>query len=485
MNSPDLIELRWKNRVTGIASTAAGAELRVETPDGNYQLHCDWVIAADGARSSVRQLLGHSFEGVTFEEKFLIADVRVSADYPSDRRFWFQPLFDPGQSVLIHRQPDEVFRIDFQLGWDADPAREREPARVMERVQRVVGADVQCEMEWCSVYTFRCARMQRFIDGRVIFAGDAAHVVSPFGARGGNGGIQDIDNLCWKLAGVIRGEAPAASLDSYERERVFAADENILHSRRTTAFMSPKGVAEQQFRDAVLDLAADFPFARALINSGRLSRPCDYAGLTGIVQDGSGVEAACMRGNPVWMPRCARPRHARGGCSSTWVPRRSRWCLPPRTLRPSSRLRAAECGIPGLRVVPCSPGTDATSAHCAMCRAWWRRGMAAPWRHLPYPPRPTYPWSLAALADRENSVRHGVRTTAVTEGAREMAELRMEEGFAGRGDEFYERLVGAHQGLSEAESAALNARLVLLLANHIGDMAILSHALRAARKPDG
>ena len=348
---PDLIDLRWKNRVTGIASTAAGLELQVETPDGNYRLQCEWAIAADGARSSVRQLLGHSFEGVTFEEKFLIADVRLSADYPTDRRFWFQPLFDPGESVLIHRQPDDVFRIDFQLGWDADPVRERDPARVMERVQRVVGPHVQCEMEWCSVYTFRCARMRRFIDGRVIFAGDAAHVVSPFGARGGNGGIQDIDNLCWKLAGVIRGEAPAALLDSYERERVYAADENILNSRRTTAFMSPKGAAERQFRDAVLELAVDFPFARALINSGRLSRPCDYASLSGVAQDGSGVEGSMHPGQP-----CLDAPVGTGAGAAGWL-------LGHLGTAPVALVFAgagagaelargvADCGIPGLRVV--------------------------------------------------------------------------------------------------------------------------------------
>jgi len=349
---PELIDLRWKNQVTGLVSTSAGVDLQVRTPDGDYRLHCDWLIAADGARSSVRRLLGHAFEGVTFEEKFLIADVRLSADYPTDRRFWFQPLFDPGQSVLIHRQPDNVFRIDFQLGWDADPAREREPARVMERVQRVVGPGVQCEMEWCSVYTFRCARMQRFIDGRVIFAGDAAHVVSPFGARGGNGGIQDIDNLCWKLAGVIRGEAPAVLLDSYERERVFAADENILNSRRTTAFMSPKGAAEQQFRDAVLELAVECPFARALINSGRLSRPCDYAGLTGVAQDGSGVVGTMHAGQPC----LDAPVRAADGTPG--------WLLEHLGTAPVALVfaaadagagleqRAADCGIPGLRVIP-------------------------------------------------------------------------------------------------------------------------------------
>jgi 3-(3-hydroxy-phenyl)propionate hydroxylase len=282
---PGLIELRWKNRVTAIEDLNNGVRITVGTPDGEYHLECDWLIAADGARSSVRALRGHSFAGQTFEDKFLIVDVRLEATYPSERRFWFQPSFDRGESVLIHRQPDNVFRIDFQLGRDADPAVERDVARAMERVRRVVGPQVPCEFEWCSVYTFRCARMARFIDGHVIFAGDAAHVVSPFGARGGNGGIQDVDNLCWKLVRVLRGEAPAQLLASYEIERGRAADENITNSRRTTAFMSPGSTVERQFRDAVLELAADFPFARGLVNSGRLSQPCDYAGLPGIGPD--------------------------------------------------------------------------------------------------------------------------------------------------------------------------------------------------------
>jgi 3-(3-hydroxy-phenyl)propionate hydroxylase len=282
---PGLIELRWKNRVTAIEDLNDGVRIAVGTPDGEYHLECDWLIAADGARSSVRVLRGHSFAGQTFEDKFLIVDVRMEATYPSDRRFWFQPSFDRGESVLIHRQPDNVFRIDFQLGRDADPAVERDAARAMERVRRVVGPQVPCELEWCSVYSFRCARMARFIDGHVIFAGDAAHVVSPFGARGGNGGIQDVDNLCWKLVRVLRGEAPARLLASYEIERGRAADENITNSRRTTAFMSPGSTVERQFRDAVLELAADFPFARGLVNSGRLSQPCDYAGLPGIGPD--------------------------------------------------------------------------------------------------------------------------------------------------------------------------------------------------------
>jgi 3-(3-hydroxy-phenyl)propionate hydroxylase len=295
---PQLIELRWKNRASGIENFADGVTLAIETPDGSYRLEADWLIAADGASSTVRDLLGHGFEGYAFEEKFLIVDVRLDADYPPDRRFWFQPRFDPGQSVLIHRQPDDVFRIDFQLGADADAEAERQPERAMERVRRVVGPKVRCEFDWCSVYTFRCARMRQFVDRRVIFAGDAAHVVSPFGARGGNGGIQDVDNLCWKLACVRRQAAPATLLQSYDRERSRAADENILNSTRTTAFMTPKTPAERGIRDAVLALAADFPFARSLVNSGRLSKPCSLAGEPGFAADDGGVAGSMTPGSP-------------------------------------------------------------------------------------------------------------------------------------------------------------------------------------------
>ena len=295
---PALIDLRWKNRVTAVDARGEGVDVSVETPAGSYRLQSDWLIAADGSASTVRASLGLEFQGRTFEEKFLIVDVRIDADYPSDRRFWFQPDFDPGQSVLIHRQPDNVFRIDFQLGWDADAEAAREPARALERVRRVVGPDVNCEFEWCSVYTFRCARLAHFVAGRVLFAGDSAHVVSPFGARGGNGGIQDADNLCWKLALVVRGEAPGSLLASYDRERGFGADENIVNSARTTTFMTPKTAAERHLRDGVLSLAPRFPFARALVNSGRLSRPCALTGFPGFAADSGTVAGPMLPGVP-------------------------------------------------------------------------------------------------------------------------------------------------------------------------------------------
>jgi 3-(3-hydroxy-phenyl)propionate hydroxylase len=276
----ELIELRWKNEVTGLTQGADGVRLDVATPDGAYVLDAEWVIAADGARSPTRARMGLPFPGQRFEERFLIADVRMKADFPTERLFWFEPTFHAGQSALLHRQPDDVFRIDFQLGPEADPELERQPERVMPRVRAVVGEDTPVSLEWCSVYSFRCARLERFVHGRVVFVGDSAHVVSPFGARGGNGGIQDADNLCWKLALVLRGEAPESLIATYDEERGHAADENILNSSRTTNFMTPKTRAERHFRDGVLDLAAASPFARSLLNAGRLSRPCRLSGMS-------------------------------------------------------------------------------------------------------------------------------------------------------------------------------------------------------------
>lgn len=296
---PELIDLRWKNKVVAVRPSENQVAVTVRTPDGDYTLHTRWLVAADGARSAVRDMLGLPFTGHVFEEKFLIADIQVrQADFPCDRRFWFQPRFDPGESVLIHRQPDDIFRIDFQLGWDADGERERQPDRVAERVRRVIGAQVDFELDWCSVYTFRCARLQRFVHGRVLFAGDSAHVVSPFGARGGNGGIQDMDNLCWKLARVVQGKSPPALLESYDTERVHGCEENILNSSRTTGFMTPKSGIERQLRDGVLALAAGFPFAHALVNAGRLSRPCSYAGLRCCLPDEDPVAGEMVPGMP-------------------------------------------------------------------------------------------------------------------------------------------------------------------------------------------
>ncbi|MFM9943240.1 MAG: FAD-dependent oxidoreductase [Hyphomicrobiaceae bacterium] len=283
-----LIDIRWGHEIAGLEAHATGAELSVTTPEGPYRLSCDWLVAADGARSSVRRAMGLGFVGQTFNDQFLICDIKMQAERPTERWFWFDPPFNPGQSALLHRQAGNVWRLDFQIGPDADRDAEMQPENVARRVRGMLG-DIDFAFEWISCYRFQCRRIEKFRHGRVLFAGDAAHQVSPFGARGGNSGVQDADNLGWKLALVLGGQAPHALLDSYDAERRQAADENILNSTRATDFISPKGPGAIALRDAVLDLAATEPFARRLLNSGRLSLPATYDGSLLNGQDGFGA----------------------------------------------------------------------------------------------------------------------------------------------------------------------------------------------------
>ncbi len=270
------IELRGENKVVGLQQTPDRVTLKIETPDGPYTLQADWVIACDGAASPTRSIMGLDFVGRIFEDNFLIADVIMDADFPTERWFWFDPPFNRGQSALLHKQPDNVWRIDLQLGWDIEREKEKRPENVIPRLKAMLGDDVKFELEWVSIYTFQCRRMEKFRHDRVLFAGDSAHQVSPFGARGANSGFADTDNLCWKLKMVIGGNAPESLLDTYDTERGLGTDENILNSTRSTDFITPKSDISRIFRDAVLDLAEKCDFARPLVNSGRLSVPCTY-----------------------------------------------------------------------------------------------------------------------------------------------------------------------------------------------------------------
>jgi 3-(3-hydroxy-phenyl)propionate hydroxylase len=269
------IDLRWRNKVIGLEPRNDHVVLTVETPDGPYRIHADFVVACDGARSSLRQMVGAEFAGQVFEDQFLIADVRMTAEFPTERWFWFDPPFHAGRSALLHKQPDDIWRIDLQLSRFADPASEKQPENVRPRIARMLGHD-EFEFEWISLYKFQCRRMDKFVHGRVIFAGDAAHQVSPFGARGANSGLEDAENLAWKLDRVLRKSSPEALLDSYHVERSAAADENIRESTRSTDFMAPNSHQEARLRKAVLSLAKETEFGKRMVNGGRLSVPSVY-----------------------------------------------------------------------------------------------------------------------------------------------------------------------------------------------------------------
>ena len=274
---PNLIDLRFKHKVIDHKDTGEHVVAQVSTEDGQYELEADWYIACDGASSATRERMELKFVGKTFEEQFLIADVEM-ADSPwgsnaiPERWFWFDPPFHQGKSALVHVQPDNIYRIDLQLD-ESDPHNNADAAVINSKIKAIIG-DKPFRLDWASVYRFRCAQIEKFVHGRVIFAGDSAHVVSPFGARGGNGGIQDVDNLGWKLAAIIKGESPQHLIETYDEERTYGSAENIRNSSRATNFMTPKSSIESLFRTETLRLAADQPFARNLLNSGRLSIPC-------------------------------------------------------------------------------------------------------------------------------------------------------------------------------------------------------------------
>ena len=269
------IDLRWRNKVIGLEQRNDVVVLTIETPDGPYRMRASYVVACDGARSSLRHMVGAEFTGKVFEDQFLIADVRMSADFPTERWFWFDPPFHAGRSALLHKQPDDIWRIDLQLHPDADPLVEKRPENVRPRIERMLGHQ-QFEFEWISLYKFQCRRMAEFVHGRVIFAGDSAHQVSPFGARGANSGLEDADNLAWKLDRILRELSPERLLESYHAERSAAADENIRESTRSTDFMAPSSRQEARLRAAVLSLAKETEFGKRMINGGRLSVPSVY-----------------------------------------------------------------------------------------------------------------------------------------------------------------------------------------------------------------
>jgi 3-(3-hydroxy-phenyl)propionate hydroxylase len=269
------IDLRWCNKVIGLEQRNDHVILAIETPDGPYRMRANYVVACDGARSSLRQMVGAEFAGQVFEDQFLIADVKMTAEFPTERWFWFDPPFHAGRSALLHKQPDDIWRIDLQLNPDADPAVERRPENVRPRIARMLGHE-KFDFEWISLYKFQCRRMEKFIHGRVIFAGDAAHQVSPFGARGANSGLEDAENLAWKLDRVLKSLSPEALLESYHAERSAAADENIRESTRSTDFMAPGSRQEARLRKVVLSLAKETEFGKRMINGGRLSVPSIY-----------------------------------------------------------------------------------------------------------------------------------------------------------------------------------------------------------------
>jgi len=280
------VDLRWQHRVTAYEQDASGARLSVSTPAGDYRMEADYVVDCTGSHSPFRKWVGASVTATKGDDRWCIADVRFSKHPPVERHTWIEAPFNENRAVWQHLMGDDVWRIDYQMAPGADPEAVSREEVVRERLARQFGKDCEIEIVWVGPYAYRSECIDAMRHGRLFFMGDAAKVVSPFGARGGNTGIADADNLAWKLAAVTQGRAAPALLDSYHEERHEAARQNVLVTNRTTRFLRPAPGIETVFRQAAVGLARQFPFARQFVNTGRMavanpytrSSACDTTG---------------------------------------------------------------------------------------------------------------------------------------------------------------------------------------------------------------
>lgn len=274
-----LVELRWQSELAGIEEAGDGLDLTVRDPAGSYGLHADWLLAADGARSAVRTMRGLRLQGENYEGRYVIADLRMAHAYPTIRRAFFNPACNPESTVLVHRQPDDIWRLDYQLAPDDSAEEATSEAVVREKAGAIlaeIGHDGPWELEWWSVYSANTLALDDYRDGRILFIGDAAHIVPIFGVRGLNNGIADAQDIGWKLARVVRGEAGDALLDSYTPERRGATLDVFANATKSTRFMTPPTAGWQLMRDAALSLALAHDFARPFANPRQMA-PYTYA----------------------------------------------------------------------------------------------------------------------------------------------------------------------------------------------------------------
>ncbi|MEZ5653441.1 MAG: FAD-dependent monooxygenase [Burkholderiaceae bacterium] len=273
------VEIRFQTKLTGLEIGDDGVSLELDTPEGPYVLESDWLVACDGARSAVRQMQGLRFEGQSFESRFLIADFNIEIDSPNGRRCYFDPPWLPGQSVLMHKAPHGVWRLDYQVPKDVSDEQALDRDRIREQIQAhldYIGVDAPWTFEWVTLYKPNALTLADYRHGRVLYCGDAAHLLPVFGVRGMNTGVQDSINLAWKLAAVIRGCAPESLLDTYSSERVADARQICIEAGRSTRMMAPPSGGFRIMQQAVLSLALDRPWIRGLLH-WRTSHPIDYA----------------------------------------------------------------------------------------------------------------------------------------------------------------------------------------------------------------
>ena len=272
------VDLRWHSRVKAFKQNTNFATLTVETPEGTYDIQADHVIDASGSHTPFHAWTGVTMESKKGDDRWCIADVKFDTRPPTERHTWIEAPFNENRAVWQHLMADDVWRIDYQMEPNADAAYISREDVVRERLERQFGKDVKVDIVWVGPYAYKSQCLNTLRMGRVFFIGDTAKIVNPFGARGGNTGVADADNLAWKLAAVLRGHADEALLESYNDERHDAAKENVKVTRRTARFLRPADGIERAFRKATISLAKQYPFARSLVNTGRMAVANTYSG---------------------------------------------------------------------------------------------------------------------------------------------------------------------------------------------------------------
>jgi 3-(3-hydroxy-phenyl)propionate hydroxylase len=275
----DLIDMRWQSELSAVEPHSDGVSVRVSSPEGNYRLDSDYVLAADGARSPVRSMLGLRLKGDNYEGRYVIADIRMDHDFPTERRAFFEPAGNPGGTVLIHKQPDDIWRVDYQLREGESEQEALREENIRARVGAIladIGHAKPWDLEWWSVYSANTLCLDDYRHGRVFFIGDAAHIVPIFGVRGLNNGLADAENIGWKLALVLHGEADERLLDSYSPERRGATLDVFANATKSTRFMTPPTRGWRLAREAALSLSLRHEFPRGLANP-RQMQPYTYS----------------------------------------------------------------------------------------------------------------------------------------------------------------------------------------------------------------
>ena len=296
-----LIETRWQSEVVGVRDVDGGVRLSVKDPLGTYEIEAAWVLAADGARSPIRKMRGLRLKGENYEGRYVIADVQMAHDYPTIRRALFDPDCRRGGTILVHKQPDNIWRIDYQLREgesEAEAIREETVRASVAAVLGELGYEGAWELEWWSIYSANTLALDDYRDGRIFFIGDSAHIVPIFGVRGLNNGLADAHNMGWKLGWVLTGRADERLLESYTPERRGATLDVFANASKSARFMTPPTSGWELMRDAALNLALEHPFAGELANPRQMT-PYTYADspIAGPKGDGRGpIPGAALPG---------------------------------------------------------------------------------------------------------------------------------------------------------------------------------------------